>query len=85
MPCLAVQAHVGTFSYHSTLLVHWLYACPCLHAGLDNILQALDREHSQYEHVTYYPVAVAANDEAGLAFVGVAWEYKSLQGQNKDK
>jgi hypothetical protein len=56
-----------------------------LSAGLDNILHALECEHGQYEHVTYYPVAVAANDDVGLAFVGVAWEYKSLQGQNKDK
>lgn len=60
-------------------------ACLSCPAGLDNILHALEREHSQYEHVTYYPVAVAANDDAGLAFVGVAWEYKSLAGQNKDK
>lgn len=56
-----------------------------LPAGLDNILHALEREHSKYEHITYYPVAVAANDAAGLAFVGVAWEYKALEGESKDR
>jgi hypothetical protein len=61
---------------------------PCaasLPAGLDNILAALEREHSKYEHITYYPVAVAANDDASLAFVAVAWEYKALEGQAKDR
>lgn len=54
-------------------------------AGLSNILHALEREHSKYEHVTYYPVAVAANDATGEAFVGVAWEYKALDGSAKDR
>lgn len=48
-------------------------------------MHALEREHSQYEHKTYYPIAVAANDDKGEAFVGVAWEYKSLQGAAKDR
>jgi hypothetical protein len=56
-----------------------------LHAGRDAILAALEREHSKYEHKTYYPVAVAANDEARLAFVAVAWEYKGKEGEGKDR
>eukprot|EP00879_Flechtneria_rotunda_P002560 GHRR01002759.1.p1 GENE.GHRR01002759.1~~GHRR01002759.1.p1 ORF type:complete len:340 (+),score=136.86 GHRR01002759.1:341-1360(+) len=54
--------------------------------GLPAILHALEREHSIYEHSTYYPVAVAANEDDNIAFVGVAWEYKnvgSLQGMEK--
>lgn len=54
-------------------------------SGRDAILAALEREHSKYEHITYYPVAVAANDEACLAFVAVAWEYKAKEGEAKDR
>lgn len=54
-------------------------------SGRDAILAALEREHSKYEHTTYYPVAVAANDEARLAFVAVAWEYKAQEGEAKDR
>lgn len=41
-------------------------------------MKALEREHSKYEHVTYHPVAVAANEDTNTAFVGVAWEYKNI-------
>jgi len=41
-------------------------------------MQALEREHAKYEHKTYYPVAVAADDTHNTAFVGVAWEYKNV-------
>lgn len=32
---------------------------------------------------THQPLA--ANDDLGLAFVGVAWEYKTLEGEAKDR
>jgi hypothetical protein len=47
-------------------------------AGKQAILHALEHEHSTYEHATYYPVAVAADDRHNTAFVGVAWEYKNV-------
>lgn len=40
-------------------------------------MEALEREHDKYEHTTYYPVAVAANEDTNTAFVAVAWEYKN--------
>ncbi|WIA21418.1 hypothetical protein OEZ85_000632 [Tetradesmus obliquus] len=46
--------------------------------GKAAIMQALEREHAKYEHKTYYPVAVAADDTHNIAFVGVAWEYKNV-------
>jgi hypothetical protein len=46
--------------------------------GKQAILHALEREHSKYEHSTYYPIAVAADDQHNTAFVGVAWEYKNV-------
>eukprot|EP00775_Hariotina_reticulata_P007414 gene7414-7623_t len=46
--------------------------------GLPAVLKALEREHGLYEHTTYYPVAVAANEDDNTAFVGVAWEYKNI-------
>lgn len=46
--------------------------------GFSHIMEALEREHNKYEHVTYYPVAVAANEDTNTAFVGVAWEYKNI-------
>jgi hypothetical protein len=54
--------------------------------GIDHIMEALEREHGKYEHTTYYPVAVAANEDTNTAFVGVAWEYKntgSLSGASQ--
>jgi hypothetical protein len=52
-----------------------LILCP---TGLPAVLEALEREHGLYEHSTYYPVAVAANEDDQTAFVGVAWEYKNI-------
>lgn len=46
-------------------------------AGLPAILEALAREHRVYEHTIYQPVAVAANEDDGVVFVGVAWEFKN--------
>lgn len=41
-------------------------------------MNALEREHKKYEHVSYRPVAVAADEDTNTAFVGVAWEYKNI-------
>lgn len=60
------------------LLLLLLFFLHSLIEGKQAIMHALEREHGIYEHATYYPVAVAADDQHNTAFVGVAWEYKNV-------
>jgi hypothetical protein len=48
--------------------------------GADAIVEALRREHARHRHVSYQPVAAAANAEDRAAFVAVAWEYAPHEG-----
>lgn len=46
--------------------------------GVDAVLEALKREHATNEHVTYQPVAIAANEEGRKAYVALSWHFKNI-------
>ncbi len=46
--------------------------------GVDAVLEALQREHKTYEHVTYQPVAMAANEDSRQAYVALAWHFRNI-------